>query len=75
MYCLTQLYDGRDMYGIYYIKNNYMFSASHCLKLANVLLPQRQCLKEVQISKRGKDGSLGHVYPICKVFERCLKGV
>ena len=23
--CLTQLYDGRDMYKIYYIKNNYMF--------------------------------------------------
>jgi len=23
--CLTQLYDGRDMYVIYYIKNNYMF--------------------------------------------------
>jgi len=23
--CLTQLYDGRDMYRIYYIKNNYMF--------------------------------------------------
>jgi len=22
MYCLTQLYDGRDMYRIYYIKNN-----------------------------------------------------
>jgi len=22
---LTQLYDGRDMYKIYYIKNNYMF--------------------------------------------------
>ena len=25
MYCLTQLYDGRDMYRIYYIKINYMF--------------------------------------------------
>ena len=25
VYCLTQLYDGRDMYRIYYIKNNYMF--------------------------------------------------
>jgi len=25
--CLTQLYDGRDMYSIYYIKNNYIFSA------------------------------------------------
>ena len=23
--CLTHLYDGRDMYRIYYIKNNYMF--------------------------------------------------
>jgi len=23
--CLRQLYDGRDMYRIYYIKNNYMF--------------------------------------------------
>jgi len=23
--CLTQLYDGRDMYRIYYINNNYMF--------------------------------------------------
>ena len=23
--CWTQLYDGRDMYGIYYIKNYYMF--------------------------------------------------
>jgi hypothetical protein len=23
--CLTQLYHGRDMYRIYYIKNNYMF--------------------------------------------------
>ena len=23
--CLTQLYDGRDMYRIYLIKNNYMF--------------------------------------------------
>jgi len=23
--CLTQLYDGRDMYRIYYIKNNYIF--------------------------------------------------
>ena len=23
--CLTQLYDGRDMYIIYYIKNNYVF--------------------------------------------------
>ena len=23
--CLTQLYNGRDMYTIYYIKNNYMF--------------------------------------------------
>ena len=23
--CLTQLYDGRDMYRIYYIKNSYMF--------------------------------------------------
>jgi len=23
--CLTQIYDGRDMYRIYYIKNNYMF--------------------------------------------------
>jgi len=23
--CLTQLYDGRDMYIIYYMKNNYMF--------------------------------------------------
>jgi len=23
--CLTQLYDGRDMYIIYYIKNNCMF--------------------------------------------------
>ena len=23
--CLTQLYDGRDMHRIYYIKNNYMF--------------------------------------------------
>jgi len=23
--CLTQLYDGRDMYRIYYVKNNYMF--------------------------------------------------
>ena len=23
--CLTQLYDGRDMYRIYYIKSNYMF--------------------------------------------------
>ena len=23
--CLTQLYDGRDMYIIYCIKNNYMF--------------------------------------------------
>ena len=23
--CQTQLYDGRDMYIIYYIKNNYMF--------------------------------------------------
>ena len=23
--CLTQLYDGRDMYRIYCIKNNYMF--------------------------------------------------
>ena len=23
--CLTQLYDGRDMYRIYYIKNKYMF--------------------------------------------------
>jgi len=23
--CLTRLYDGRDMYRIYYIKNNYMF--------------------------------------------------
>ena len=23
--CLTQLYDGRDMYIIYYIKNNYMY--------------------------------------------------
>jgi len=22
--CLTQLYDGRDRYRIYYIKNNYM---------------------------------------------------
>ena len=26
--CLTQLYDGRDMYIIYYIKNNYMFRPS-----------------------------------------------
>jgi len=26
--CLTQLYVGRDMYRIYYIKNNYMFR--HC---------------------------------------------
>jgi len=25
MYCLTELYDGRDMYRVYYIKNNYMF--------------------------------------------------
>ena len=25
MYCLAQLYDGREMYRIYYIKNNYMF--------------------------------------------------
>jgi len=25
MYCLTQLYDGRDMYRVYYIKNNYIF--------------------------------------------------
>jgi len=25
MYCLTELYDGREMYRIYYIKNNYMF--------------------------------------------------
>ena len=25
MYCPTQLYDGRDMYRIYCIKNNYMF--------------------------------------------------
>jgi len=25
MYFLTQLYNGRDMYRIYYIKNNYMF--------------------------------------------------
>ena len=25
MYCLTQLYYGRDMYRMYYIKNNYMF--------------------------------------------------
>ena len=25
MYCLTELYDGRDMYRTYYIKNNYMF--------------------------------------------------
>ena len=25
MYCLTQLYDDRDTYRIYYIKNNYMF--------------------------------------------------
>ena len=24
MYCLTQLYDGTDMYRIYYTKNNYM---------------------------------------------------
>jgi len=23
--CNTTLFDGRDMYGIYYIKNNYMF--------------------------------------------------
>jgi len=23
--CLTQLYDGIDMYRVYYIKNNYMF--------------------------------------------------
>jgi hypothetical protein len=23
--CLKQLYDGREMYRIYYIKNNYMF--------------------------------------------------
>jgi len=23
--CLTQLYDGRDTYRIYYIKNNYVF--------------------------------------------------
>jgi len=25
MYCLTQLYYGRDIYRIYYIKNSYMF--------------------------------------------------
>ena len=25
MYCLKQLYDGRDMCRTYYIKNNYMF--------------------------------------------------
>jgi len=25
--CLTQLYDGRDLYRIYYIKNNHMFRA------------------------------------------------
>jgi len=25
MYCLTQLYDEKYMYRIYYIKNNYMF--------------------------------------------------
>jgi len=24
-FCLTQIYDGKDMYRIYYIKNNYMF--------------------------------------------------
>jgi len=23
--CLTQLYDGRDTYRIYYVKNDYMF--------------------------------------------------
>jgi len=33
--CLTQLYDGRDMYRIYYIKNNYMFRS---LTLANIRL-------------------------------------
>jgi len=26
--CITQLYDGRYMYRIYYIKNNYMFRHS-----------------------------------------------
>jgi len=25
MYCVTQLYDDRYIYRIYYIKNNYMF--------------------------------------------------
>ena len=38
--CLTQLYDGKHMYRIYYIKNNYMFRhfilAIYRLKMANV---------------------------------------
>ena len=44
--CLTQLYDGRDMYRIYYIKNNYMFRP---FKLASIL--EYSCLPSFFISQ------------------------
>ena len=37
--CLKQLYDGRDMYRIYYIKNNYMF--------LYISLPSYSCVRQV----------------------------
>ena len=37
--CLTQLYDGRNMYRIYYIKNNYMF--------LYISLPSYTCVRQV----------------------------
>ena len=47
---LTQLYDGRDMYIIYYIKNNYMFRHFSLLSsgYAHHLLPHH-CIQHTKV--------------------------
>jgi len=41
--CLTQLYDGKDMYLIYYIKNNYMFRHFSLAFFNNLKMANEKC--------------------------------
>jgi hypothetical protein len=71
MYCLTQLYDGIDMYRIYYIKNSYVFRpfALAIIRLRNKRLSKQLCWTYVGCVQWGGKGWSGceiwHV--LCRV--------
>jgi len=73
--CLTQLYDGRDMYIIYYIKKNYMFRpfSLAIFRLINeiVLLDKYIHSNLVYYKHNGDDEPYDSFQNVCTILMNC----